>query len=142
MAGVFVDSGVFVALANEDDRDHAAARELADRIRRGELGKPCTSDFVFDEVVTASLIRTKSPDKAIRAGALILGSEERSFRPLVELVEVGGTAFSRAWEAFRSKKHPRLSFTDHTILAQMNEVGLEYLASFDSGFDGLVKRVS
>ena len=141
MTGVFVDSGVFVALANEDDRDSAAARELADRISHGELGKPYTSNFVFDEVVTTSLFRTKSPDKAVSAGMLILGSEQKSLRPLAELVEVGETAFSRAWETFRSKKYPRLSFTDHTIIAQMKEIGLEYLASFDSGFDGLVERV-
>ena len=142
MTGVFIDSGVFIALANDDDRDSAAAKELADRIRRGELGKPYTSDFVFDEVVTTSLFRTKSPDKAISAGLLIVGSEQKAFRPLAELGEVGETAFSRAWETFRSKKYTQLSFTDHTIIAQMKEIGLDYLASFDSGFDGLVKRVT
>jgi predicted nucleic acid-binding protein len=35
-----------------------------------------------------------------------------------------------------------MSFTDCTSLALMEMRGIEGIASFDSGFDGLVKRIS
>jgi len=34
------------------------------------------------------------------------------------------------------------SFTDHTILGQVRRLGIDSVTSFDSGFDGLVTRVS
>jgi hypothetical protein len=138
----FVDTGVFVAFANVKDRDHAAAEELVDRIRRGELGVPYTSDYVFDEVVTTALSRTGNPDLAVRAGSLILGSPESSVKPLARLLRVDAAAFSDAWAAFRSKRSRGLSFTDQTTVALMRQAGIDSLVSFDSGFDGIVRRVS
>jgi predicted nucleic acid-binding protein len=35
-----------------------------------------------------------------------------------------------------------LSFTDCTSLALMEKHGIESIASFDSSFDGLVKRIA
>lgn len=116
--------------------------ELAERVRLGELGTPYTSDYVFDEVVATALIRTGNPETAIKAGEIVLGSLVHSTRPLAKLVAVGEGAFNAAWAAFRTKKNRRLSFTDHTIVAQMKELSLDTLVSFDSGFDGVVRRVS
>jgi predicted nucleic acid-binding protein len=54
---------------------------------------------------------------------------------------VSEDAFNAAWELFKSLKERFLSFTDCTSLAFMEKNGIERIASFDSGFDGLVERI-
>ncbi len=141
--GVFLDTDFFVALANESDRDHEKMIVLSDRIRRDEFGQPYTSDYVFDESISTTLIRTGRVDRAIQVGRLILGFKERKILPIARLLQVDEGVFSKAWDNFSSMKFKdkKLSFTDHTILVQMNFLGIDTLASMDSGFDGFVSRV-
>jgi predicted nucleic acid-binding protein len=113
-----------------------------DSVRRGEHGQPYSSDYVLDEAVTATLVRTGRVAIAIKVGKLLLGSAEEKVPPLVRLLRVDEQAFGDAWKTFKSGKFERLSFTDHTILGQVRLLGIDSVASFDSGFDGLVTRVS
>ena len=140
---IFLDTSFFVALANESDRDHAQTLSLLDRIRKGEFGQPYTSDYVFDESVSTTLIRTGRMDKAIKAGRLILGNREQKILPLARLLRLDEKEFGDAWANLCSPKFKdrRLSFTDHTILVLMSDFKIETLASLDSGFDGLLSRV-
>jgi predicted nucleic acid-binding protein len=142
MPSTFVDSNVFVAFADSRDNNHARSVELVDGIRKREYGTPLTSDYVFDEVVTTALVRTGRVETAIKAGKIILGSEEESIPAFARLVRVDEKMFETAWSSFQQARHPALSFTDHTILAAMGERGIDTLVSFDSGFDGVVKRIS
>lgn len=132
---------MFVAFSNVSDRDYARSVEIFDNVRRGEHGQPYTSDYVFDEVITMALTRTRRVDSAIRVGKLILGSPSEGIRPLARLLRVDEVAFSGAWDAFKSGKHPQLSFTDQTILLQVRGMTDGVLATFDGGFDGLVPSV-
>ena len=141
MGGTFVDTGVFVAFVNTRDRDHARAEDLVDRGRRGEFGPLATSDYVFDEAVTVALARTRRADIAVKVGGAILGLPEEGVSPFSRLVRVDEGAFNRAWGTFRSEKYPGLSFTDHTILAQVKELALDSVMSFDTHFDGVVSRI-
>ena len=142
-SSIFLDSGFFIALGNASDRDHEQVVSLADRIRKGEFGQPFTSDYVFDEAVTATLVRTGRVDKAVQIGRMILGYEAEDVRPLARLLAVGERAFNEAWQNFSAGKYKKksLSFTDHTILAQIRELGIDAIASMDGGFDGLVSRI-
>ena len=142
MPGIFIDTNIFVALANKKDRDHQTSVGLADRLRKGEFGQPYTSDYVFDETVTTALVRTRRQDVAVKAGKLILGSKDESIPPLARFVRVDERTFSEAWVSIKSARFARLSFTDHTILAQMNDLKIDTVLSFDSGFDGIVSRIS
>jgi uncharacterized protein len=141
MTTIFVDSGIFIAFSNNKDRDHKTVTELMQRIRSGEFGQPYTSDYVFDESLTAVLVRSGRLDFAINVGKIILGSASEDIRPIARLLKVDEEIFHRAWNSFASGRHSHLSFTDHTILAQIRELKIDYLASLDSGFDGLVKRL-
>lgn len=137
----FIDSNIFIAFANERDRDHARSVGLIDRLRRGEFGQPYSSDYVFDEAVTTALIRTGRLDAAVKVGKIILGSKEESIPSLVRLIRVDERTFAEAWAVFKTGRFEGLSFTDHTILAQLREFKIDFLISFDKGFDGLAARI-
>jgi len=142
LTSTFIDSNIFIAFANTRDRDHARSLELMDEIRRGEFGLPYTSDYVFDEAVTTALVRTGRVTTAVKVGKIILGSKEESIPSFARLVRVDERIFSEAWTNFERGRFKGLSFTDHTILAQLKEFKIDTLMSLDTGFDGLAARIS
>jgi len=141
MTGAFIDTNMFVSVANKKDQDHKRAVQLFDRIRKGEFGQPYTSDYVFDEALTVTLMRTRRLESAVNVGKLILGSKREAIPALARLIRVDERIFSESWRVFQSGKLKGLSFTDHTILSQIKEYQLEYLISLDRDFDGLVARI-
>lgn len=141
MASAFIDTNIFIAFANKRDRDHVQAVELFDKVRLGEFGVTYTSDCIFDEAVTTALVRTRRQALAVRVGKMILGSREESIPPPVTLIMVDERVFEEAWRTFKEGRFEGLSFTDHTILAQLKEFNIDTLISFDRGFDGLTRRV-
>ena len=138
---IFIDTGIFVAFANKRDNHNKRAVELIDQIRKGGYGMPYTSDYVLDETITTSLVRSRSVEVAVRAGTLILGSKEKGIPAIPQLVRVDEKVIQEAWNMFRSSRHPKLSFTDHTILSQARAIAGGSIMSFDKDFDGLLDRV-
>ena len=138
----FIDTNVFIAFANKSDQDHLRSLVLIDKIRKGEFGLAYTSDYIFDEAVTAALICSKRLDVAVKTGKIILGSRDEGIPSLAKLIRVDERIFEMAWATFKAGRLEGLSFTDHTILAQLREYRIEALASFDTGFDGLAARIS
>src|SRR5712692_655433 len=92
--------------------------------------------------VTATPVRTGRVAIAIKVGKLLLGSAEEKVPALVRLVRVDEEAFGDARKTSKSGKFERLSFTDQTILGQVSRLGIDSVATFDSGFDGLVSASS
>jgi len=138
---IFIDSNIFIAFANKRDKNHERALQLMDDVRRGKFGRAYTSDYIFDEAVTVALIRTRRPDIAVKVGKLILGSAREGIPRIARMITVDERIFLKAWENFQSGRFKGLSFTDHTILAQIKEYGIDMLLSFDTDFDGLTVRV-
>ncbi len=134
---IFIDTCVFIAYVNKRDINHDRAIELLEDIMRGKYGKAFTSDYVFDEAVTYALMKTKDIKKALNVGRLILGDDK--LPRFLEILFVDKVIFNRAWELFL--KYKKLSFTDCTSIALMNEHEIKYIASFDSDFDGIVARI-
>ncbi len=139
---IFIDSNVFIAFMNKRDRDHERAKELVNGVRRGSFGLPYTSDYIFDEAVTTTLVRTRRIDLGVKVGKMILGSPEDSIPKISQLLSVDELAFKRSWLRFSSERHRNLSFTDHTIVTHMETSRIDSLLSFDNGFDGIVARIS
>ena len=139
---IFIDSNVFIAFMNRRDMDHERAKELVNSVRRGSFGLPYTSDYVFDEAVTTTFVRTRRIDLGIRVGKMILGSPEDSIPKISQLLSVDEPAFKRSWLRFSSGSHSSLSFTDHTIITHMETLRIDSILSFDTGFDGIVPRIS
>lgn len=132
---IFIDTGIFVALRNAADKNHRRANELMKRAMQGEFGVTYTSDYVIDEAITTALARTKRLKLAIDIGEYILSS------PRIKKLWVSEEVFDAAWERFKSLEERPMSFTDCTSLALMEKGGIRNIASFDSGFNGLVERI-
>ena len=124
---IFLDSSLLVAYAVSGDSNHVNAVRVVDRIVSGEFGKAVTSDYVFDETVTVILARTKSVQKASETGKLIMES--------LELWRVDQSTFDYAWQIFRNQKTTRFSFTDCTIISQLEMNGIDNLGTFDREFE-------
>jgi hypothetical protein len=136
---VFVDTGVFVAFHNTRDTNHNRALELLRSIVDGELGTAYTSDYVFDEAVTAALVRTRRPENALAVGRMILGELTA---PFLAILRLDDEAFKEAWRLFPQYAGRGLSFTDCSSITLMRTAGIESIVSFDSDFDGIVSRIS
>lgn len=72
------------------------AVSFVEKIRNREFGSVIiyTSDYVFDEAVTAVLILTKNKDLAIKIGESIKASK------ITRIIKVDEEIFNKAWEIF------------------------------------------
>ena len=137
---IFIDSGIFIAFSNKRDVNHEKARVLIKRVAKKEFGSPITSDYVFDEVITTTFIRTKRIELAIKIGNLILGKDPK-IPKFIKLINVSENIFLKAWDIFKKYEPKNLSFTDATIISMMENYKIGKLCSFDKNFDGIVGRI-
>ncbi len=123
---IILDTSFIIAYYNENDEKHDKAVELMKTLVLGKYGEFIISDYIFDEVVTVALIRLKKMKRALE-----IGSDVLFFTSLFYLEKEG---FEKAWDIFKGQKDTKLSFTDCSILALMEEKGIRYVASFDEDF--------
>jgi len=132
---VFIDTGIFVALRNAEDELHLKSKELMKKALKAEYGRIYTSDYIMDEAITTALVRTRRHDLAIDIGKYIIES------PRITKLWTSKETFESAWQKFKTLKDKPLSFTDCTTLAHIQKNQIEQILSFDSGFDGLIRRI-
>jgi hypothetical protein len=119
---IFVDTNVFVAYCNLRDVHHHKAIQLMERLDKEEFGDVYISDYVFNEIVTVTMLKA-GIDKAVEIGEFLLSS--------VNILRVDEEVFSEAWQIFKTAK---ISFTDCTIAAMVKIWKIDNLMSFDEGF--------
>src|SRR5271157_987025 len=133
--GIFLDTGFILAFRNIKDENFHVTQEYMKGFLKNEFGQIVTSTFVFDELVTLTLVRTKSFTFAIDIFAFILESSR------IKIIEVNHEDFANAWIRFQRLSEIRLSFTDCTIIVQCERLGIENLATIDKHFKGLINIV-
>ncbi len=133
---VFLDTGFILAVRNEDDLNHIRAKGLMKECLSGKYGQIIVSDFIFDETVTLTLIRTRNKTLVEDIGKFILDSSR------ILLIHLSETEFLATWEYFLKYFERGLSFTDCSLLvmAKLFE-GNVYIATFDRHFNGLIARI-
>lgn len=136
---VFVDTGVFYAHHDTDAERHEAAVAAVDDLLDGTYGQPYTSDYVLDETVTLTRVRTGSFEAADTVASRILG--EDPYPNVFETVNIEPDDVRDALETFRRYDDHDLSFTDAATVAVCDARGIESVLSFDSDFDGLLDRI-
>jgi predicted nucleic acid-binding protein len=132
MQAFFYDTWALVALANRKDPAHAVAAAIDEALERQGY-TAVTTDYVLDEAVTLiqamAGARVSVPFLELMA-ARSLGNE-------LLLVLVGDARRARATDVFRriAPEERRLSFTDATSFAVMQELGIELAFTADRHFN-------
>ena len=126
---IVLDTSFIVSYFNTRDQNHLKAVKLMKKIRE----PLCITDYIFGEVVTVSLIRLKSLDRATKIGNVLLKS--------LKIINVEKTSFDNAWNIFCKQKETVLSFTDCTTISVMLENDIEKIATFDGDF-GKISRIT
>lgn len=128
MQRVVVDANVIIAARLARDQDHDRGRALATAFDSGELPTAIVLSDVLQEVINYLQARSSAGTAVETLDALI---ESRGF----ELVHTPKTDFNAGRSLFR--KYDPFSLTDAIIAASMQRQGIEYLYSFDEGFDAV-----
>lgn len=126
---VFVDTSFLFAYYNSEDKYHHSARDYFDNVKSQTypLGFLLT-DYIFDELITLILIKTKNKAQAIFTGNSILNSQT------LKLIYLKEETISKAWTKFCGYLDKQWSFTDCTSMVFMEENGLQKVACFDDHF--------
>ncbi len=138
---IFIDTGIFIGYVNKKDEHHTPATHLLEDIMKNKYGAAFTSDMVFDELMTFILYRTGDIGKAVTVRDLILGNVEKEVPRFMNLIFADMDILEKSWNTFVKYSGKKLSFTDCSTIELMKIRGIENLASFDGGFDGMVDRV-
>ena len=128
MGRVVVDANVLIAARLSRDQNHDRGRTISDAIDTGRLPTAVVLSDVLEEVVNYLQARADHETAAATLDALI---ESSGF----VLTHTPKADFDAGRSLFR--RHDSLSLTDAIIVAAMGRLGIEYLYSFDDGFDGV-----
>ena len=133
---VFLDTGFILALKNKDDKIFTITQTWMKIIFEKWIWTDLyfqfyTSTFVFDELVTITLVRIKLPDFAKDIGNYVLKS------PRINIIGFTAEDFNNSWVLFQKHIEKRFSFTDCSTLVQCERLNCQFLATFDKHFKGL-----
>lgn len=125
---LFVDTNAFVALVNEDDRHHEAARAVRRGIDAGVLlyGPLFTTRYVLSETATTLLYRLGH-----RATVEVLTTVRES--STFNVLDVTKPIFDRTAEQFAAYDDQEISFIDHLNTILCDDLGIEHIFAFEDG---------
>jgi len=128
MASVVVDANVLIAARLSRDQNHDRGKAISDAIDLGDLPTAYVLSDVLEEVINYLQARAGHDVASETLDALI---ESSGF----SLIQTSKTDFNAGRSVFR--RYESLSLTDAVIVATMQREEVEYLYSFDDGFDGV-----
>lgn len=123
---------------HQKDQNRVRARQLVDEVVQGLHGGALVTDYIVAEALNYAVAKCRDREMPERIAKSLLGEDGL---PWVELFPIDSTIWKLARERFRGLSRAGLSFTDCTSLATVEHLGLKAIMSFDSGFDGLVRRI-
>jgi len=127
---IFLDTSFLFAYYNQGDKHHQRAHQFFRDIIKGSSAKIgwVFTDYIFDELVTLILMRTKDKTKAIFTGKSLLASQT------IQLFYLKPETIDRSWALFTKYRDKLWSFTDCTSITFMHENGISKVATFDVHF--------
>ena len=130
-APTFVDSTFLVARYDRADKFHARARAYLKNLSasRGERIRLILNDYIFDEVITTLLHRTRRHDLTRTAGEMLRSSRT------AEILPVQRAMLEKAWTLFSGRPDKLWSFTDCVSFVMMEDLGLTTALTFDGNFE-------
>ncbi|NIP67085.1 PIN domain-containing protein [Candidatus Bathyarchaeota archaeon] len=126
---LFIDTSAFLALEDENDKEHGEALGYRERLRREETGFRAvyTSNYVLDEILT--LLRLKLGHRA----AVVLGENLKRSK-ILRTLRVTPQIEDQAWNIFKKYDDKDFSFTDCTSFALMEREAISVAFAFDEHF--------
>jgi len=140
MSGVYIDTGLFVALAFKDDEHHERARELFYAMIRGDYGRPIITSLPVI-VETAMFIHRNSRGRNKRAKAC------KKLSLIFDIIEkykidiIYSTSYDKFGELIRKAKelyferNGQLDFVDAINVILMQQHNCSKIVSFDNDYD-------
>ncbi|MFA5862524.1 MAG: PIN domain-containing protein [Candidatus Thermoplasmatota archaeon] len=134
-----MDTSVLVAALHAGDENHNVAQAIWKQTLSGKHGRAVSLDHVLDEGLTLLRRRPGREDVSRKLAAMFVGAEDHP--PLVALQPFDRDAILRALNLHFERYDRGLSFTDCALVVLAQDLGCP-IASFDTHFDGIVRRVS
>lgn len=128
MSQVLVDANVLIAARLRRDQDHDQGLAIAEAIDHGRLPTALVISDVLKEVINYLQARSTHDAAVETLDALI---ESSGF----EIVYTPKGNFDAGRSLFR--RYESLSLTDAVVVASMKNQSVEYMYSFDEGFDAV-----
>jgi predicted nucleic acid-binding protein len=122
---VFIDTSAFCAFTIPRDQHNSAAKALYKTIQKDKVAL-YTSDYVLDEVYT--LLKTRG------SHATSVKFMDEIIRSNITLLRVTEDIERAAKIIFRRFDDKRLSYTDCTSFALINQFGIDAVFAFDEHF--------
>lgn len=110
----------------KNDQWHQKSVEIINKFINKEIKSVHITDYIVLEAV--NFILRKGGFDAAQETLKIFENHER-----IKIINIDEISFARASSIF--KEYPGLSFTDSSIVAEMEELGIKHIYSFDKGFD-------
>ena len=123
---LFIDSVVWIGAKLKNDQWHKRSVDIIKSFITHDIETVYVTDYIVLE--TTNFILRKGGFDAACATLNIFQNHER-----IKVVNVDEVTFARGASIF--KKYPGLSITDASIVAAMEELGINNIHSFDKGFD-------
>lgn len=133
---VILDTCFLVALRNKEDEYHEKAVEIMKKILKGTYGTIIVTDYVYDEAMTLTMIRTNKEQ-------LIKDIEDYIFKSKkIKFLYMNEKQFQETKEIFKKYFEHKLSFTDCSLVALQNTLtATSFIATFEEPLKNLVNIV-
>jgi predicted nucleic acid-binding protein len=113
---ILLDTSFLIAYHNKRDKHHERAREI-------NVENAAINDYIYNETLNIIFLRNNHK-KAVEYGKFL--------RKALNVVRVSQPIFDKSIENFEKYN---LSFTDASLAATGQKLGIEKLASFDKDFE-------
>jgi len=120
----FIDSDVFVSLANKTDANHRWATEVSQALARRDIPL-ITSSYVFGEAVTV-ISQQLGHKTAMATGATIIQS--------IPIIDPDEDVRLRAFELFGNQTSKNVRFTDCINMTLMKDLKIKEILSCDKHY--------
>ena len=132
---IILDTGLIFAVYNEDDKNHDVAKNIFKSIFEGDYAQPVLLDYVYDELMTLTYIRTKRFELCKEISGLL---NEFIKKSRITFVHTPSEVFWMANQIFIDQKiqvqKRFISFTDAIIGAMSDWLNASFIGTFDTQF--------
>jgi len=133
---ILVDTGIYIGRRDKNEEERKKAEAIFSSIKKKLYGKAITTCDILDEVISHSHKKIKNSSPEAKRAEMRLIDEEIEDSIHTEFYYISDAIRNNA--KILLKRYPGTgTLTDFTSALLMKELGVAYIASFDSDFDAI-----